>query len=265
MKKYMKALKIVGNVIIWAFVAFAVAITILVFTAQSDANGIPTIGGKYFINIVSDSMEDTILEDDLIIGQKLSEDEKKALPVNAVITFMADLDGDNQRELNTHRIIGINYTSDGKVASYVTKGDNKPLADVYPVFPENVVCKWTETRYSGIGGFLTFLQTRTGFGVVIILPLIAFFLFELIKFILTLTDVKSGKKKLSAADEEAIKQKAIEEYIRRQKEAQAEREADSPAPPPPAIDEEVSLDEEVEATLADKDAPESTEASDHAE
>ena len=45
----------------------------------------------------------------------------------------------------------------------------------------------------------------------------AFFIYEAVVFAKTLISVKNdGKKVISAADEEAIKQKAIEEYLRRE-------------------------------------------------
>ena len=69
--KTKKTLQIVLNVVIWLFVAFAVTITVLVIAAQSDSDGVPAIGGKCFISILTDSMSPTFNSGDMIVGEKL--------------------------------------------------------------------------------------------------------------------------------------------------------------------------------------------------
>ncbi len=222
MKKHMKTLEIIANVVLWLFVAFAVLITVMVFAAQ-DADGVPSIGGKCTINIVSDSMSPTFDSGDLVFANKLSDAEKMQLKVNDIITFYADLDGDGNKELNTHRIVDFEYDSMGNVLGYYTKGDNpltNPVRDEKYVTCANVICVATGTVWSNVGGFLSFLQTSLGFFLVIVLPLAAFFIYELVHFILTYLSMKNDTKKISAADEELIKQRAIEEYLKQQKEAQ---------------------------------------------
>ena len=235
--KTKKTLYIILNVIIWLFVAFAVAVTTLVITAQWSSDGVPNIGGKYFINIVTDSMANTINEGDLIIGEGLTDTEKQSLVAKDdekgvegdIITFWADLLGDGQQRLNTHRIVRINYDAQGNVVSYVTKGDNtetNKVEDRNPVPWDKVICRYNGKKFSAVGGFLSFLQTSTGFLVVIVIPLILFFIYELIRFILTVKSVRGGNKKvISAEDEELIKKKAVEEYLRQQAEARAAEEA----------------------------------------
>ena len=78
---------------------------------------------------------------------------------------------------------------------------------------------YTGTRVAGLGSVLTFLGSRLGFGLCILLPLVLFFVYQLVMFIRTLISVRNdGKKVITVADEELIKQKAIEEYLRRQAE-----------------------------------------------
>lgn len=226
MKKTWKTLKLIGNVLVWLFVAFSVGVTILVFTAQANADGVPAIGGKCAINILTDSMEPVIHTGDLIIGKQLSDTEKRELQKDNIISFYADLNGDGTKEINTHKIIDINYDDNGRAVSYVTQGENNPGKDTLPVTYNNVICLYTGTRFGGLGTFLSFLQTSTGFLVVIVLPLIAFFIFELVKFILVLISVKGkGKTQLSAAEEELIKKQAIEEYLRQQQATAQDNEA----------------------------------------
>jgi len=236
-----KTLNVVFNAIGWLFVAFAIGITVLVFAAQND-NGVPVIGGKCVINILTSSMEPTLISGDIIISDSLNPEEKQTLQAKDeskgiegdIITFQIDLDGDGNLELNTHRIVGINYDASGKVESYVTQGDNKQtnlVPDTEPVKWQRVICKFSGTQIKGLGTFLSLLQTRVGFLLIIILPLLAIFIYELVKFLFTVKDVKGSKQpvSISAEEEELIKKKAIEEYLRQQAEANEQAEVNEKA------------------------------------
>jgi len=233
MKKTVKVLKIIGNILLWLFVAFSVAITVLVLAAQNDSDGMPAIGGKCIVNILTPSMSGTLEPGDMIVCDKLTSEEKFELKVQDeangvegdIITYKVDLNGDGNTEFNTHRIVGANYDESGNLVSFITQGDNRetnPVPDENPVSWQLVVAKYSGVRFSGIGNFLSFLQTSTGFLVCILLPLLLFFGFELYNFIVAVIAVKNtGKKQITAADEELIKQKAIEEYLKKQAEQQA--------------------------------------------
>ena len=231
MKKFKKILKTAVNVIIWIFVVFSVIMTVFALAAQSNADGIPSLGGKCFLTVASDSMSPTFDEGDLLISSMLTDEEKRSLKPGEVITFHADLDGDGRTELNSHRIVSVNYDATGNVVSYVTKGDNTKtnlIEDKDPVKWHSVIAKWNEKdMIPGVGGLLSFLQTPKGFLIAIVLPLILFFLYELFLFVKTLLTFKQKKEdgapKLTAEEEEAIKKKAIEEYLRQQ---QAEKAPD---------------------------------------
>ena len=67
--------------------------------------------------------------------------------------------------------------------------------------------------------FKIWADEAPNFGVCILLPLILFFIYQLVKFVMAFMSVKnSGKKVISAADEELIRQKAVEEYLKKQQE-----------------------------------------------
>lgn len=220
-----KVLGIIGNVLIWVFVAFAIVVTVLAFAAQANADGIPAIGGKAILTVQTPSMEPTFKVGDIIIGTKLSPEQMRELKVGDIITYSAgDLDGDGVRDLNTHRITEVIGEGTEEV-SYRTKGDGNIGADATPVSWQYVICKCTEKdRIPALGSVLNFLQQPTGFLVVVVLPLVLFFVYELVVFFRKLYEVKnSGKKQITAADEELIRQRAIEEYIRQQ---QAQKEAE---------------------------------------
>ena len=256
MKKYKKVLKIVLNVLIWVFVVFSLAMTVLALAAQSNSDGVPAIGGKCFLTVSSDSMSPTFEKGDLIFGKMMTTEEKMALKEGDVVTFYADLDGNGSTELNSHRIVGINYKDDGTVDSYVTQGDNTETnvaEDKEPVRWQYVICKWTGKKVANIGGFISFLQKPKGFLILIVLPLILVFLYQLYVFIKTLIDVRNKNKPqeshgISAEEEEAIKQKAIEEYIRQQ---QLQNKENAPDAPADSVAEQASVGEQSSDTKAE--------------
>ena len=229
--KNKKVLKIILNVFIWIFVAFSAFMTVLSLAASTSPDGIPSLAGNAFMTVASDSMEDTIMTGDLIIAKKLTDEQKQQLGVEDIITFYKDLDGDGKEEINTHRIIEIVYNDDGTVKAYKTKGDHNQLDDPGEVLWQFVIAEWTGTRYPFVGGFIGFIQKPTGFLCCIVLPLIVFFLYELFIFIKALLAVKTapaeaGAAVITAAKEEEIRQKAIDDYLKAEaeKKAQAERE-----------------------------------------
>ena len=259
-----RVVRVIVNIIIWLFIAFSVAVTILSFSAQSSADGIPTIGGKVISPVLSDSMAPTFKKGDIILSTKLTDDEKADLKVGDIITFKADLDGDGNAEINTHRIVEVIVEDNSEFVQYKTAGDNNnDVVDNYNVAPADVISIWVEgenTRLPGLGNVIDFLLKPTGFLVCIVLPLIIFFIFEIVMFVRKLIEVKnSDKKQITAADEELIKQKAIEEYLRSQKEAGGDAEAAAEAAP-----EEVKEAVE-EAAEAVEEAAEAVEEAEPAE
>ena len=229
--KTKKVLSIIANVLMWAFIVFSVVITIFAFSAQSSADGIPTIGGKVISPVLSPSMSPTFNKGDIILSRKLADAEKYSLEVGQIITYKADLDGDGTPEINTHRIVEV-ITTSGGFTEYRTKGDNNQAVDNYLVSFSDVISVFDEkkdTRIAGLGSVINFLLQPTGFFIVIVIPLIIFFLFEIVMFVRKIMEVKNaGKKQITVEDEELIKQKAIEEYIRSQQKAAEEAKQEQP-------------------------------------
>ena len=231
-----KAKKIVGivlNVLLWIFLVFAFVMVVFAFSSTSNDYRVPILGKKIVLTVQSDSMKPTFKEGDLLVATVLTENEKDELQAGEIITFFVDLNNDGIRELNTHRIVSANN------GVYKTKGDNNAVADSYDVYAHDIVAVWKEgnTKIGGLGSFISFLQSSTGFLVVIVIPLVAFFVYEVIKLILTILKLKNkDKKTITADDEEEIKRKAIEEYLRSQgmkpssdEEAKPQDAAEAPA------------------------------------
>ena len=211
-----KAKKIVGivlNVLLWIFLVFAFVMVVFAFSSTSNDYRVPILGKKIILTVQSDSMKPTFKEGDLLVATVLTDDEKEQLQAGDIITFFVDLNNDGVKELNTHRIVSVNN------GVFKTQGDNNAIADNYNVYARDIIASWKEgnTKIGGLGSFISFLQSSTGFLVVIVIPLVAFFVYEVIKLILTILKLRNkDKKTITADDEEEIKRKAIEEYLRSQ-------------------------------------------------
>lgn len=222
-EKTMKAKKIVGivaNVLVWIFLVFSMIITILVFTAQGSEDGVPSIFGKSLITIETKSMEPTYKVGDLVFMTKLSDEEKKELLPDQIITYHApiDINGDGIiGDINTHRVV----SNDVATGVVVTQGDNNTITDAegdtaYTIHHNDIVGICTEKgKLSGMGNVIGFLRSSLGFFLCIVLPLILFFLYELYNFITVLVTEKAKRAAGAAKEtEEEIKQRAIAEYLK---------------------------------------------------
>lgn len=219
--KTKKIVRIVLNVVLWIFLVFAFVMMVFAFASISNDYGVPVMGDKVILNVVSESMEPTINKGDLITGKVLTLEEKQTLKEGDIITFFADINGDGVKEINTHRIVNVNGTGEG--ITFRTKGDNASMYlegiedDGYTLRLDDIISTWKEgdTQIKGMGSVLGFLQSRVGFLCIVVIPLAVFFLYEIIRFVVTIIKVKNGDKKvITAEDEEEIRRKAVEDYLR---------------------------------------------------
>ncbi len=214
--KLKKVLGILGNTLIWVFVAFSVAVTALVFAAQNSDDGVPELFGTSLITIVTPSMHPVYEAGDLVFLDKLNTEEKAQLRKGDIITYRAPIDIDNDGkigDLNTHRILSI----DPATGAITTKGDNNLAADAYTITANDVIGLCSEDgKISGIGNMIQFLRSSLGFFLCIVLPLILFFIYELYNFISLLVTERAKRAGVDKDTEEEIKRKAIEEYLKNQ-------------------------------------------------
>jgi signal peptidase len=241
----MKVLKKVLNIIIDIIIILVLIVSaiILTYSLTSQDTGTPNLFGYTINAIQSGSMEPEFYKGDLLIGKTTSSNTQYAK--GDIVFFESkytDDDGTDYLMVKCHRIIDTKVIA-GET-TYLTKGDNnddtdasedgwltsKKIVGVY----EN--SDYKGTKIDGLGTVIDFLQSFWGFFFVIVLPMIIFFIYELIRVILNLM-AYSKEKALVAAQEaaqsaelsEQQKQKAIEEYLAQQaeKEKQAQSQNDS--------------------------------------
>ena len=206
-------LKVIVNVLVWIVLILALLMTIMVFSSGRN-NGIANLMGFIPMTVESDSMKPTFQKNDLIICKEV--DDVYKLKEGDVITFWTLIDG--QKVKNTHRIVEITELDGDR--SFITRGDNNEIDDLVPVMKGDIIGQWDGFKIDGFGKVMSFLRTKTGFFICIVIPMAVFFLVELYKFIVTLIELK--KPQLSEEDEEEIKKRAIEEYLASQNKEQGE-------------------------------------------
>lgn len=231
--KVKKIVDIATNVLVWLFVLFAILVTILAVSSANEKK-IPTIGNTCYLKVESKSMDAKkpdwaegkpagFAKGDMLIGEYVygNYDKIGKLEKGDIITFEFEMqlqDGSKVTALNSHRIIEVNRESSGKIVSFTTQGDNRDVS----IVPEEVnladiVAVYTGKKIVWVGGLIDLVRSPVGFVLVIILPLGLIFIWEVIAFIRTVLKVKNeGKKLITADDEEEIKKRAIEEYLRQQ-------------------------------------------------
>lgn len=150
------------------------------------------------LSVQSDSMIPEFEKGDLIISKAV--DDSTALEKGDVITFKTKIMG--EEALNTHRIVDVTETEGFEF--YTTKGDNNDIEDAEPIARISVAAKWEGIRFAGWGEAYDFLTSQFGFFLVILLPLIIFFLYEVIRFIKNLIEYNREK-----AVEEAMQNSEI--------------------------------------------------------
>ncbi|WP_317336704.1 signal peptidase I [uncultured Ruminococcus sp.] len=242
-----KSIKVVFNIVAWIVLIFSMIMTLLVFTADRN-NGTASLFGFIPMTVESDSMKPTFLANDLIICREI--DDVENLKEDDVITFWTIIDGKKVR--NTHRIVEINDVNGTR--NFVTRGDNNSREDDIAVYGVDIIGKWTGVKISGFGKVMSFLRTKTGFFICVLIPIALFFLFELYKLIVVIVEIK--RPKLTSEDEEEIKKKAIEEYLEEQKKLSAEEEIKKKA-----IEEYLAEQKKLGAEAKDTPSSEAEESS----
>ena len=123
--------------------------------------------------------------------------------------------------------------TDFEIIGYVTSGDNKEIygdketkIDIYVPLLDQVLGTWNGKKISGVGGVITWIQDPAHFFIVILVPLILLFGYNVWIVIQYVIEVKTEKAKklaleeakaggISLEEEEEIKRKAVEEYMKK--------------------------------------------------
>lgn len=212
-----RILNAIVNALLVVAIALAAMCTYVSFVSTS-GNGVPSLLGIRVFSIQTESMYPTLLPGDLIFDTAVKEPEE--LRTGDIITYWTVING--ERVLNTHRVHEV-YDGGGYLI-FATKGDNNTIADPLTVHESEVVGKYA-FRVNGLGKVFDYLQTSTGFLIVIVIPVFLFFLFHLIQFFRVLFAYQNVKNQIKFEQERG----ATEDLLAAQQKAQAEAHAEAKA------------------------------------
>ena len=193
MKKVLKRINKIFQTIICIFIIFLFVNSISsLFTKK-----IPSILNYNFFIVQTNSMEDTIKVNDLVISKEGKIEDVKE---NDIISFIC-IDGTQPvvNQVITHRVVKIEVI-DNEIY-LTTKGDNNPIPDTYKVSKENFV-----GRVVVISSFLGNLISL--FSSVKMLIIIVVTLFSLVIMIIEI------KKYINNKNEKIRKEKLREEILK---------------------------------------------------
>lgn len=216
--KTKRVLNIVVNTLLVIAIILA-AICTYVSYVNTSGNGVPSIFGIRMFSVQTDSMYPTLKPGDMIFDTAVEDPGE--LRKGDIVTYWTVIDG--ERVLNTHVIHEI-YDGGGYLI-FETKGQKNTSVDPLTVHESEIVGKYTGTRISGLGKVFDYLQTPTGFFVVVLIPVILFFIFHLIQFFRVLFEYQNVKNRLKYEQERGRTEDLLEEQKQKQAEDQAQARA----------------------------------------
>jgi len=296
-KTPMEIVNIVVNCVFYVII-FILLLFSITQIAGSKKGKVKNVFGLGYEVVLSNSMmpddskqakSDSFDKNDLIWVNTLSSKEKKKLKKGDIITFWdiysPNPTGETGGFLNTHRIVDIIKNVDGKITAYITQGDIY-LGSYYQYDEyiaangadsvsflcsssanyacQNVAVEQVKAKYIGhwdnAGNFINWVSNpKKGFIVVILLPTIAFLLFEIFMVVKNMFALKTEKVSANAEQEkqkirdelQAEKDKLREELLAELRKEQAAQQAQ--AQPLENNEAEASQEESIEEEKTPED------------
>lgn len=213
-RKPRKVLNTIINVVLIIAIIVAGVATYVSFVSSS-GQGAPNVFGLRLLSIQTNSMADTLLPGDLVVSTGVKDPAD--LRPGDIITYWTVING--ERVLNTHRII--NIYDGGDYLIFETQGDNNTTVDPLTVHESEIIGKYS-FHISGVGKVFDYLQTPTGFLIVVVVPVFIFFIYHLVQFFRVLFEYQNVKNRIKYEQERG----RTEDLIAAQQEEQAKKEAE---------------------------------------
>jgi len=218
MKSLKKALSIVLYVLI--ILVFLVAVVFVMAAINQSKTGVSGAFGYTFDVVQTKSMEPGIMVGDIVVGKAVDVDTTE-IKVDDIVTYNTTIQG--VESTITHRVYEIEY--DGSMYLYKTWGDNREVAPVPDDGERNIYDIVSFYREGEIGFVIPklglaidFLKTPLGFIICVVLPLLAFIVWEVIDLVKIYNRVKKESFVAEAATgaSDDVKDAIIREYLAKQ-------------------------------------------------
>ncbi len=168
-----KILTIIGTILCIILIPILVVNCTLIVKSFTNKDEVPSVGGKFPLIVLTDSMREEIKGGDLILCDVIDAEDVK---MNDIVSFF-DPEG-NGTSIVTHRVIEI-LEEDGELF-FRTKGDNNNVEDKTLVPADNLVGIY-RMRIPGVGNVAMFMQSTAGLIVCVIVPIILLVGFDMIR------------------------------------------------------------------------------------
>lgn len=242
-EKDMKALKKTGTIVISVLLWLVILVAALyAFTtmATRDNQNVSSIMGYTPLVVKTNSMSPTFNAGDLIFIKKCDTSKLKEGDIICFHTII-----DNEYALNTHRIQKIETV--GGARSYTTLGDNnKGIADTHIISDGDIVGKYVGDLPK-VGKVMDFLSSSVGFLVVIVLPMLLFFIYQVYNLIMIGIRLKKAVAVETARETAIAQEEAAQKIAQRQEASNVESDAEAAQK---ALEEARKMREEAEAIRA---------------
>ena len=219
MKALKKGVTIIVSIALWGVILLAALFAFTTLATRDTAN-VSSLAGYTPMVVKTDSMAPTFYSGDLILIKKC---DTSKLTEGDIICFHTIIN--NEYALNTHRIEKIDENEN--MRSYTTKGDNNAISDTHIISDGDIVGKYMG-KLSKFGHVMDFLSSSMGFLIVIVLPMLLFFIYQVYHLIMVSINLKKAmaveeavKKAETESSEKAEAQAALEEARRLKAEAEA--------------------------------------------
>lgn len=207
-----KVLTIIGIVLCVILIPMLIVNCTLIIKSFANEDQVPDFAGVVPLIVLTDSMYPDIKSGDLIFTKTAKADD---INVGDVISF-TDPAG-NGTSIVTHKVVE-KYEEEG-VTYFRTKGINNNTEDKKPVPEKLLIGKYTGIRIAGAGNIALFMQTLPGLIICVVVPIILFVGYDVLRRRMYEKNNESDVEKLKA-ELEALKA----EKARAEAEAAAEAE-----------------------------------------
>lgn len=168
-----KVLTVVGTILCIILIPVLTINVTLIIKSLTNSQDVPKVGGYCPMIVLTDSMYPVIQSGDLIICRTI---EPENVQESDIISFF-DPAG-NGTSIVTHRVLEV--VREGDTLCYRTKGDANNAEDAKLVPQENLVGVY-KTRIPGAGDVAMFMQTTQGLIICVILPIVLFICYDVIR------------------------------------------------------------------------------------
>lgn len=192
----MKFKKIVSKTLsVLLVVVFVFALFVFLSVIRTPKGAVPELFGYSVLRVSTASMEPLYPVGSIVIAKKIDPADLKDGDIISYYSAEPAIYG----LPNTHRILSTQSDETDRLY-FVTKGDNNPVADYYPVYTEDLIGK-VSFSIGSVGSVLGFLQNRVVLFFLLIVPLVGIVVFEMRHFAQVMAARKTEKEDTAANDD----------------------------------------------------------------